>query len=46
MEHIEYVNGFQLLLIGIIDKKDENGNAIKLNWSLDFSKADKNVPTF
>lgn len=45
MEHIEHVNGYQLLFIGINDEKDENGNDIKLNWSFNFSKADKNVPT-
>ena len=45
MEHIEHVNGYQLLFIGINDEKDENGDAIKLNWSFDFSKADKNAPT-
>jgi predicted phosphodiesterase len=45
MEHIENVKGYQLLFIGINDKKDENGRATELNWSFDFSKADKNAPT-
>lgn len=43
MEHIEYVNGYQLLFVGIYQEKDENG--MRLRWSFDFSKADKNVPT-
>ncbi len=43
MEHIEYVNGYQLLFIGIYEEKDENGKVLK--WSFDFSKADKNAPT-
>lgn len=45
MEHIEHINGYQLLFIGINDEKDENGVVTKLNWSFDFSKADKNAPT-
>lgn len=40
MEHIEKIKGYQLLFIEIYE--DENG---VLNWSFDFSKADKNVPT-
>jgi len=44
-EHIENVKGYQLLFIGINDRKNEEGNVTKLNWSFDFSKADKNVPT-
>ena len=44
-EHIENINGYQLLFIGINHNKNENGDVIKLNWSFDFSKADKNVPT-
>lgn len=43
MEHIEYVNGYQLLFVGIYQEKDENGTGLR--WSFDFSKADKNVPT-
>ena len=43
MERIEYVNGYQLLFIGIYQEKDENDTILK--WSFDFSKADKNVPT-
>lgn len=45
MEHIEHINGYQLLFIGINDVKNEKGDTIKLNWSFDFSKADKNAPT-
>ena len=43
MEHIEYVNGYQLLFVGIYEEKDENGTTLK--WSFDFRKADKNAPT-
>lgn len=43
MEHIEYVNGYQLLFIGIHEERDENGTTLK--WSFDFNKADKNIPT-
>lgn len=43
MEHIEYVNGYQLLFVGIYEEKGENGTTLK--WSFDFSKADKNAPT-
>lgn len=43
MEHIEYVNGYQLLFVGIYEEKDEYGTTLK--WSFDFSKADKNAPT-
>lgn len=43
MEHIEHVNGYQLLFIGIYEEK--RGNDTTLKWSFDFSKADKNVPT-
>jgi Icc-related predicted phosphoesterase len=45
MEHIEYVNGYQLLFIGMYDVKNEDGNIIRLNWSFDFSKTDKNAKT-
>lgn len=45
MEHIEHVNGYQLLFIGMTDRKNENGDTIGLNWSFDFNKADKNEPT-
>ena len=44
-EHIENVKGYQLLFIGINDRKNEEGNVTKLNWSFDFSKADKDKPT-
>lgn len=44
-EHVEHANGYQLLFIGINDKKDEDGNVIKLDWSFDFSTVDKNAPT-
>lgn len=42
MERIEYINGYQLLFIGIekIIKND-----ITHKWSFDFSKADKKAPT-
>jgi calcineurin-like phosphoesterase family protein len=43
MEHIEYVNGYQLLFVGIYQEKYENG--MRLEWSFDFNKADKNAPT-
>ncbi len=45
MESIEYINGYQLLFIGIHDEKDENGKQNKLYWSFDFNKADKELPT-
>ena len=45
MEHIENINGYQLLFVGMTDKKNEKGDVIGLNWSFDFDKADKNVPT-
>ena len=45
MEHVERVNGYQLLFVGMSDKKNENGNVVGLNWSFDFSKVDKSVPT-
>lgn len=41
MERIEYINGYQLLFIGIYQEDDRSG----LKWSFDFSKADKNAPT-
>ena len=44
-EHIENVKGYQLLFVGIKEIKDKNGSVIKLGWSFDFSKADKNAPT-
>ncbi len=44
-EHVEYIKGYQLLFIGIGDKKINNDFATKLNWSFDFSKIDKNIPT-
>lgn len=44
-EHIENVKGYQLLFIGIDDRKNDEGNVTGLKWSFDFSKADKNVPT-
>ena len=43
MEHIEYINGYQLLFIGIYQEKTEDGTILK--WSFDFSKADKKVRT-
>lgn len=43
MEHIEHVNGYQLLFIGIYEEKKGKENTLK--WSFDFSKADKNAPT-
>ena len=43
MERIEYVNGYQLLFVGIYQEK--YGNGITLKWSFDFDKTDKNVPT-
>lgn len=43
MERIEYINGYQLLFIGIYKETDED--RIVLKWSFDFSKADKNAPT-
>ena len=45
MEHIENVKGYQLLFVGINDRKNEEGNVTKLNWSFDFSKVDKDKPT-
>ena len=44
MERIEYVNGYQLLFIGIYREPDVNGEILK--WSFDFNKADKSAPTF
>lgn len=43
MEHIENVKGYQLLFVGIRNET-ENGK-IKLYWSFDFNKTDKNIPT-
>jgi calcineurin-like phosphoesterase family protein len=43
MEHIEYINGYQLLFVGIYEEK--KGDEETLKWSFDFSKADKNAPT-
>ena len=43
MERIEYVNGYQLLFVGIYQENYENGTILK--WSFDFNKADKNAPT-
>lgn len=43
MEHIEYINGYQLLFIGIYE--ENKGNETTLKWSFDFSKVDKNLPT-
>lgn len=43
MERIEYVNGYQLLFIGIY--KENNGYDRIYKWSFDFNKADKNIPT-
>lgn len=40
MEHVEKIKGYQLLFIGIYEY--DNGT---LDWSFDFSKVDKNVPT-
>ena len=37
-EHMDNVNGYQLIFVGI-------QNSSTLNWSFDFSQADKNKPT-
>lgn len=44
-EHIENVKGYQLIFVGMDDRKNEEGNVTKLNWSFDFSKVDKDRPT-
>lgn len=43
MKHIDIVEGYQLLFIGIYDEI-VNGKRI-LHWSFDFNKANKNLPT-
>lgn len=45
MKHIEMVNGYQLLFIGIFSRKDDYGNVTKLGWSFNFTKIDKKMPT-
>lgn len=45
MEHIENINGYQLIFVGIKDVQDKNGVVTKLDWSFDFSKASKSAPT-
>jgi calcineurin-like phosphoesterase family protein len=48
MEHIENINGYQLLFAGIWSEPNpgdpKHGN-VKLNWSFDFNKAGKGLPT-
>lgn len=48
MEHVEKVQGYQLLFAGIWNDTaiDKNGKTIiKLHWSFNFSKANKSEPT-
>lgn len=45
MEHIENIKGYQLLFIGINGEKDKNGDVTNLDWSFNFSKANKDTPT-
>lgn len=45
IKHTETINGYQLLFIGIFSRKDENNNVMKLGWSFNFSKIDKNMKT-
>lgn len=43
--HVEKVNGYQVLFIGMHDFKDDTGKQTKLEWSFNFSDANKNMPT-